>query len=189
MMRWHETTWRVVVAAVEAHPQDVVADLGCGDGAMLREWGGRIGRGIGVDRDGELIRRARELQAAQAGAQAGRLEFVQADLEDVGSWWRPEISVVVMHDTLRLLPAERQRRLLAEVGRRMAARGLLVVGDVMWSMPVEVLEAMVRGDSLDRPRARPGCERSWPCRACRSPPRSRTARPARPTAARRRART
>ena len=140
-MFWNQATWRVTVAAVEAHPQDVVADLGCGDGAMLREWGGRIGRGIGVDRDGEAIRRARELQSAQAGAQAGRLEFVQADLEDVGAWWRPEISVVVMHDTLRLLPVERQRRLLAELGRRMAARGLLVVGDVMWSMPVEVLEA------------------------------------------------
>ena len=110
-MDWSAVTRRVAVEAVEAHPEDVVAEIG--GGGVLAGLAGRVRRGISVD---------------------------LARAEAVGGWWEAGISVVVMHDALRMLPPDRQARLIAEIGRRMAARGLLVIGDVVWSMPPEQLD-------------------------------------------------
>lgn len=110
-MDWSAVTRRVAVEAVEAHPEDVVAEIGAG--GVLEGLAGRVRRGIAVD---------------------------LARAERVGDWWEPGISVVVMHDALRLLPPDRQARLIQEIGRRMEARGLLVIGDVVWSMPPAQLD-------------------------------------------------
>jgi len=57
---------------------DVLFDLGSGDGRLVIE-AARLGaRGIGVERDGELVERANEA-ARQAGV-ADRAEFRQADI-------------------------------------------------------------------------------------------------------------
>lgn len=60
-------------------PQDVVYDLGSGDGRIVitaaKEYGAR---GVGVELDPELVKRAREA-AIKAGVQ-DRVSFLQADL-------------------------------------------------------------------------------------------------------------
>lgn len=130
-MDWAEVTRRVVVAAVEAHPQDQVLELGCGSGEILRRLAPNIRKGIGVER------RADALAAARQGAPEN-LSFFEGDFF---SFPLPKgTSVVVMHDVLRHLPTPQQRALLERLGTELSDRGLLVIGDVIWSCPPEQLD-------------------------------------------------
>ena len=125
-MNWSEVTGRVVVAAIEAHPMDQVVDLGCGKGELLRALAPSIRSGIGVDNDGEVLRVARQ------GAPEN-LQFVLADLRSYSL--PPGTSVVLLHDSLRYLSPQEQQQLLIRLGRSLPERGLLVIGDVVWSWP------------------------------------------------------
>ena len=63
----------------------------------------------------------------------------------------PGTSVVVLHDHLRRLRPADQEALLLDLGRRLPARALLVVGDVMWSMPKkDVDEPEQFGDAIEQ---------------------------------------
>ena len=57
---------------------DILFDLGSGDGRLVIEAARRGARGIGVERDGELVERARA-EAREAGV-ADRVEFRQEDI-------------------------------------------------------------------------------------------------------------
>jgi ubiquinone/menaquinone biosynthesis C-methylase UbiE len=69
---------RDVLAALEVHPGDTVADLGCGlgyDVQRLSDLVGPGGRAVGLDSSSALLRRARELAAEHPSA-----EFAEADI-------------------------------------------------------------------------------------------------------------
>ncbi len=53
----------------------------------------------------------------------------------------PDTSIVCLHSSLRLLPPAEQRALLSALGRRLPERALAVIGDAMWSLPVDDLDA------------------------------------------------
>jgi SAM-dependent methyltransferase len=93
----------------EVRPNDVLFDLGSGDGRLVIEAARRHGaRGVGVELDPALVERAR---AAAAAAKVGdRARFIEGDvlLADVR-----EATVV----TVYLLPA-----LLAQLGPRLRAQ-------------------------------------------------------------------
>lgn len=101
---WVPSPPAVITAMLEAArvgPNDLVYDLGCGEGEVLIEAARRYGaRGVGVDLDPERIKNAR-INAAQAGV-ADRITFLQQDLfkTDV----RPATVV-----TLYLLPELNER--------------------------------------------------------------------------------
>jgi len=68
-----------MLALARVGRDDIVYDLGCGDGRIVIEAARRYGaRGIGVDLDSQRIREARE-NARRAGV-ARRVRFQQADL-------------------------------------------------------------------------------------------------------------
>jgi hypothetical protein len=48
--------------------------------------------------------------------------------------------VIVLHDELRRHPPTFQRELLLHLGRAAGRRTLLVIGDVMWSMPADRID-------------------------------------------------
>jgi SAM-dependent methyltransferase len=81
-VRYEPTPMEVVQAMLELaslRPDDVVADLGCGDGRLVIEALRRgAARGLCVDVDPELIARAR--QNARAAGVAERIAFVNQDL-------------------------------------------------------------------------------------------------------------
>jgi len=81
-VRYEPSAPEVVTAMLElaaVGPQDVVYDLGCGDGRIVIEAARRYGaRGVCVDIDPERIREARA-NAAAAGV-AERIAFRQEDL-------------------------------------------------------------------------------------------------------------
>jgi trans-aconitate methyltransferase len=94
----------------ELTPEDVVYDLGCGDGRLLIQAAVRFGcSGVGVDVDASLLETARQ-QTQQSGVD-DKLTFVQGNLFEVEI--RPATVVFIYllpHLNLRLRP-----RLLTEL--------------------------------------------------------------------------
>ena len=90
---------------------------------------------------------------ALAGALAGRVGRVESGdaLRSMAG-----LSVVVAHDWLRRRPPAAQRAFFLEAARVLPKRGLLVVGDVMWSLePAQVDEPEQFGDAVGQaPTAR-----------------------------------
>lgn len=140
-MDWIEAAARVVVEACNAHPDDVALDLGCGEGRIAYALAPRVKLVVGVDRDASAIRRA----------QAGAPPNVRFEVGDMRSPPRVEgLSVVCVHDALRFLPPDEQRSFLRRMAGLLPPRGLLVIGDVMWSMPRAQIDAPEQyGEGLD----------------------------------------
>ena len=60
------------------------------------------------------------------------------------------VSVVVLHDALRRLAPEGQAALLRRLGAALPPRALLVIGDVMWSMPRSMVDEPEQfGDAIE----------------------------------------
>lgn len=73
-----------------------------------------------------------------AGALRARCTVVRGDsLADAP----PGVSILILHWTLRLLPPSEQRALLSDAAKLLPARGLMVIGDLMWSLPLDQLDA------------------------------------------------
>lgn len=123
-MDWSEVTRRVVVEAAAPHPEDVVYQLG-GDWLLAAALAPRVAR---------LVVRCPEAPGALP-------PNVRHERGAVGTGAIPEgTSVVVLHDELRRHEPAAQRALLVHLGRSLARRALLVIGDVMWSMPPEMVD-------------------------------------------------
>ena len=72
----------------------------------------------------------------------------------------PGLSIVVLHGWLRRRPPAEQRAVLAEAGRILPPRGLLVVGDVMWSLPPEMVDEPEQfGDAIEHAQTTATIER------------------------------
>ncbi len=120
-------------------PDDVVYDLGSGDGRLVIEAARLHGaRGIGVERDGELVERSRA--AALQARVADRVSFVRGDIFETDL---RRASVV----TLYLLPAM-MLRLSPKLRSELPAGARIVSHD----FPLEdwPLERMVQFDSEEK---------------------------------------
>lgn len=122
-------------------PGDTVYDLGSGDGRLVIEAARRHGaRGIGVERDAELVARSRA--AAAEARVADRVEFVRGDIFEADL---RQASVV----TLYLLPAM-MLRLSPKLREELPAGARVVSHD----FPLEdwPQERMVQFDSEEKER-------------------------------------
>lgn len=134
-MDWSAATARVVVDAAAAHPDDVVLDYAGGQGSLARALASRVRRVVLFD---DTDRAERPLPPNVTVA-TGSLLAPPVD----------GVTVVVMNDALRRLARDDQARLLAHLGRSMPRRALLVIGDVMWSVPPEIVDEPEQfGDDL-----------------------------------------
>ncbi len=123
-MNWSEVTRRVVVEAAAPHPEDVVYQLG-GDWLLAAALAPRVAR---------LVVRC-------PGDAPPLPPNVVHERGEVGLAAVPAgTSVVVLHDELRRHAPASQRALLLHLGKSLGRRALLVVGDVMWSMPPEMVD-------------------------------------------------
>ena len=88
----------------ESGPEDVLMDLGSGDGRLVIEAAKRGARAIGVEYDGRLVALSRE-RAADAGM-SGQVTFLQADLFEIDLSEATAITLFLLPDlNLRLRPA------------------------------------------------------------------------------------
>ncbi|MSQ03756.1 MAG: hypothetical protein EXR71_18030 [Myxococcales bacterium] len=143
-MDWSVVTRRVVIAAAAPHPEDVVLLLG-DDWEVALSLAARVSR--------VLVRPTRPGPAVPSNV------VVQLGLDWLAA--PPSgTSVVVMHDSLRSLAPAVQRRLVNALGVALSPRALLVVGDVMWSMPADVVDAPEQyGESIQNAPTVAGFER------------------------------
>lgn len=126
-MDWSEVTRRVVVEAAAPHPDDVVVCFG-DDLAVAGALAARVASVT-----------VRTASRARPDVMPGNLTFSEGA---VAPFVLPEgTSVVVLHDALRRLDPASQRALIRDIGRQLPPRALLVIGDVMWSMPPERIDA------------------------------------------------
>lgn len=142
-MDWSAVALRVVVEACTAHPQDVVLLLGAQDGALARALAPRVRRVVVVDPDPPPLPDLPE-----------NVEVRRGDLRDP-----PKVeglSVVAMHWTFRRLRPEEQAALIRKLGALLPGRGLFVLGDILWSLPPEMIDEPEQyGDHLEHaPTAR-----------------------------------
>ncbi|MXZ73310.1 MAG: methyltransferase domain-containing protein [Acidobacteria bacterium] len=87
----------------ELGPDDVLMDLGSGDGRLVIEAARRGARAIGVEYDAELVSLSRE-RAADAGM-SGQVTFLQADLFQIDLTEATVITLFLLPDlNLRLRP-------------------------------------------------------------------------------------
>lgn len=124
LMDWSEVTRRVVIEAASPQPQDLVVCLG-GDFEVAAS----LACGAGV-----LVR-------TDVSIPPGLPEKLRVSHGAVAPFALPAgTSIVVMHDTLRRLQPAAQRELILDIGRQLPPRGLLIIGDVMWSLAVERID-------------------------------------------------
>ncbi len=119
---WSEATRRVVAEACRPHPDDVVVVVG-------PEW-------ALVALVAPSVAHVVVVAPGPAPAAVGANVSTQANLVPL-----PErTSMVLVHDELRRREPSAQRTLVADLGRALPKRGLLVVGDVLWSMPPDQVD-------------------------------------------------
>jgi ribosomal protein L11 methylase PrmA len=90
----------VMLEAAKVGPNDLVYDLGCGEGEILIAAAKRGARGVGIDLDPERIKNAK-INAEKAGV-ADRITFIEQDL------FKTDIKPATVV-TLYLLPELNQR--------------------------------------------------------------------------------
>ncbi len=125
-MDWSAVTARVVVEAAAAHPDDVVIDVGCGRGALTLALAPRVREVVAFDETDRLPR------PLPGNVRIATGKLAEPPVEGA--------SVVVMNDALRRMAPREQSALIALLGRAIPSRGLLVIGDVMWSMPAATID-------------------------------------------------
>lgn len=131
--------WDPVFAAVGpllAESPLPLLDIGCGIGLLgqyLRELGSGV-RYLGLDLD------ARKIAAAERAAGGVDLAFASGDADRLPEF-RGNVALI---DVLHYLPADAQRRLLLDAGRRVAEGGMLVIRNVLrdpgWRFRLTVIE-------------------------------------------------
>ena len=126
-MDWSEVTRRVVVEAAAPHPDDVVVCFG-DDVEVALTLAARVARVI-----------VRTSSRERPEVTPNNLTF---SVGEVAPFTLPGgTSVVVLHDALRRLDPVAQRELIRDIGRQLPPRALLVIGDVMWSVRPEQIDA------------------------------------------------
>lgn len=130
---WAEVAGRVVLEACNADARDHAVMLGYSP--IVEALAGRVARVTVVD---PALPRA---LPANASWQRAAIDAPP----DLGA-----VSMVLVHWTWRTLPPPRQQALAVLLGKSLPERALLVIGDVMWSLPPDDIDEPAQyGDQLE----------------------------------------
>ena len=125
-MDWKEATARVVVAGCEPHPQDVAMVLGWSGGEVALALAATVREVVVVD------------PGPPGPGLPANVRWVTGTIASPPAV--KDLTVVAAHWTFRRLDPAAQRSLVAQVARLLPERGLFVVGDVMWSFPLAMID-------------------------------------------------
>ena len=119
-------------------------DLGCSLGAATRAMRRNITvegcRIVAVDNAPAMVRRCREMLAADSKAGPAEVSVVQADLQDVEI---TRASMVVMNYTLQFLPLEQRPAMIRKIAKGMIPGGILVLSEKVVDQDESVEETLV----------------------------------------------
>lgn len=118
------------LAARLVQPHSHCYDLGCSLGAATLAMQRNITvagcRITAVDNAAAMVRRARQLLAAEGKSNAAEVTVVEADIRDIEI---NRASMVVMNYTLQFLPAEERTAMIRKIATGMLAGGVLVLSE------------------------------------------------------------
>ena len=131
--QWDRDLHQQVLQYAELDPETVLLELGCGTGRFTHLVAPHIRQATAVDLSPNMLRMARERAPTHAN-----VRWLAGDLRDLPP--TDGIDTVVACHALRYLDTAEQDALFAELYRRLPIGGLLVIGDLLWSMDPDMIE-------------------------------------------------
>lgn len=131
--QWDRDMHQEVLNLSELDENSVLLELGCGTGRFTHMLAPHVQRSIALDCSPNMLRMARERTPA-----APRVLWTPGDIREL-----PEtagVNTVVMCNTVRYLDPDERTKLFKTLHRRLPIGGLLVIGDLLWSMPPDMIE-------------------------------------------------
>ncbi len=128
--RWRKITTQSVLDRAEVDRGDVLLDLGCGTGHIVATLTPHVGQSIGLDLSQGML--------DQAKRKAPGARFLRADLREA-----PEVvglTTVTLAFTARYLESRERQDLYGRLHRELADDGMVIVGDVIWSLDPDVVD-------------------------------------------------
>ncbi len=131
--QWRKTTLQSVLDRSEVGPEDVVLELGCGTGLISRHLAPHVSRVVAVDCSPKALERARAEAAGQ-----GNIHWLRGDMRDPPGV--PDITTAIFCDSLRYLSPPERKATLRKVWSMLPEDGLLIIGDLIWTIAPEQVE-------------------------------------------------
>jgi len=132
---WRRAAGRVVVAAAHPSAEDVVLDLGCGTAELSVELARSSKRLIGLDLSPAMLAVAHE-RVSQSGL--NNIELKEQDFRNLPALG--DVSLVVSNYAIHHLSLAEKRSLFSQIADLLPERGVFVMGDIMWSLPIEQVD-------------------------------------------------
>ena len=132
---WRRASGRVVVTAADPTPEDVILDLGCGTADLTVHLARRSKRVIGLDLSPAMLKRAHERLKAES---IENVELREHDFRTLPPL--KGISLVVSNYAIHHLTMAEKKALFSQVADILPDKGVFVMGDVMWSLPLDQID-------------------------------------------------
>jgi ubiquinone/menaquinone biosynthesis C-methylase UbiE len=132
---WRRAAGRVVAAAAHPSTEDVVLDLGCGTADLSVELARHSKRLIGLDLSPAMLAVAQE-RVDQSGL--NNIDLLRHDFRTLPAL--SEISLVVSNYAIHHLSLAEKSALFSQVANLLPEKGVFVMGDVMWSLPIDQID-------------------------------------------------
>ena len=130
---WDRDVHQQVLQYAELDHESSLLELGCGTGRFSHLLAQHLKQAIAVDCAPNMLRMARDRAPS-----AHNIHWLPADMRKLPP--TPDIDTVVMCHSLRYLDKAERAALFAELHRRLPVGGLLIIGDLLWSMPPDLIE-------------------------------------------------
>jgi ubiquinone/menaquinone biosynthesis C-methylase UbiE len=133
--QWDRDMHQEVLNLSELDENSVLLELGCGTGRFTHMLAPHVQRSIAIDCAPNMLRMARERTPA-----APRVLWLPGDIRELPA--TEGVNTVVMCNVVRYLDPEERDALFRELHRRLPIGGLLIIGDLLWSMPPDMIEGV-----------------------------------------------
>jgi len=130
---WDRDMHQEVLNFADLSDTSALLELGCGTGRFTHLLGTVVQRAIAIDAAPRMLEQARARTPKHP-----HVLWLNADLRDL-----PEtagIDTIVMCHVLRYLDEDERLSLFQTLASRLPVSGLLVIGDLLWSMPPDMVE-------------------------------------------------
>ncbi len=122
--------WNWFDAKIPSDSKQILVDIGCGNGALLNELSSRIGKGIGLDLSGAILKQAEKLNAQNSHISFKQLSGPQLPLED------NSVDIITSMLSFRYLDWD---PLMEEIKRVLKPNGRFLIVDMV-AVPMKTTE-------------------------------------------------
>ena len=130
---WHKTSCYQILDRSELDHSDILLDLGCGSGWLAHQVAPHVKQVTAVDCSANSIALARARTPARPN-----VDWHVGDLRNPPH--AEGLTTVTMCHSVRYLDRDERKSLFRKLHTRLSKDGLLVIGDILWSLDPSVIE-------------------------------------------------